>query len=402
VSVAGFAGVAWQSAATARQRDIAVLAKEESEAINKFLDSMLGQADPGQAGPDVRVRDFLDAWAERAREELKDKQAIRASVLGTIARTYLNLGLFEKSEELMRDVVPYREQAAEASPREYVRSMVDLATLRFGQERFPEAEEALRRALAFSRERLGARDESTAMVLNSLGPVLRNQKKVDEAETVLKEALEIRRETLGPNHADVAETINNLSFVTYSRGDMAASEELLREALAIREKELPPEHPMCIQALDNLAVVLMRQKKFAEAEPLQAEALARARRRYTPDHPHLALHLNNRATGLNLVKRYDEAIAAYREAVEIRKKHNGELHMETIATAAGLGLTLADAGRFEEGEAVLMEYWDRLQDRKGSREWEHVRVHLEGVYQRWGKSEKREEFRRLKEGQAQG
>ena len=107
---------------------------------------MLGQADPGQAWPDVRVRYFLDAWAERSKEELKDKPAIRASVLGTIARTYPNLGLVEKAEPLMEDVLAYRESAQEDHPRDLVGALVDLATLRYQQERQPDAEALLRRA----------------------------------------------------------------------------------------------------------------------------------------------------------------------------------------------------------------------------------------------------------------
>jgi eukaryotic-like serine/threonine-protein kinase len=393
--VAGSAGIAVKSREAARQRDIAIQHREQSEAVTKFLREMLAQADPGVSGPNLSVREFLDVSAARAMEELTDKSEVLGAVLSTIARTYMNLGLLEQAEPLLERAMEIRRADMADHPDELVEAHSDMGTLRFLQRRFAEAEHELRAGLKLSREVFGPRHATTGQVLNNLGAVLRNQGKAEEAESALVEALAIRQEALGADHADVAETMNNLSLVVSQRGDMERTEELLRGALEIRRKRLDPEHPMVIQALDNLAVVLLRQGKTQEAEPLQDEALELARRRYPPDHPTLAIHLHNTANGHVMRQKPAEAEPLLREAIEIAAAHFGEDHGRTALYTGSLGRALMERKRFAEAEALLLQTWSRLQERQASGEWEYIRGHLESLYRQTGDEVKAGEFRDL-------
>jgi eukaryotic-like serine/threonine-protein kinase len=385
-----------QSREAAHQRDLAVAARDDAQAVTDFITTMLEQADPQHAGPGLTVRQFLDTSAVRAREELAGRAAVRAAVLYVMARTYLGLGLLDEADSLLSEVREHYEARAAADPGLLVDLLTHVATLRFQQRRFEEAEQALRGAHGLAVRHFGERSAKAGQILGSLGPVLRNMGRAEEAEEALTRALEILREA-EPDSAEVAVTLNNLSFITFARRDLPASEALLREALEIRRRRLPPDHPMLIQATDNLAVILLNQRKLEEAQPLLDESLAAARRRYPPGHPTLSIHLNNSAGALILQGRHEEAERLARESFDIRLRTSGEMEIDSLNAASTLASALAGQGRIAEGEEVMLRFWDRVKDEPGTPLWRHLRMLMETFYSRARMPEKEQEFKNLAE-----
>ena len=95
------------------ERDVALVEAEKARSIATFLESIFETASPGtDSGPDMRARDLLEHGRERIARELIDQPAVAASLEIAIARSYLNLGLYEDAlavlETQRADIQPQR------------------------------------------------------------------------------------------------------------------------------------------------------------------------------------------------------------------------------------------------------------------------------------------------------
>src|SRR5262249_28113092 len=93
----GLVGQSRQRKIAEQQRTEAVAAKDQLEAVNKFLtEDVLGAADPVRL-PDKAVRDQLIKWvitpaADNVAERLKDKPLVEAAVQHAVSAAYENVG----------------------------------------------------------------------------------------------------------------------------------------------------------------------------------------------------------------------------------------------------------------------------------------------------------------------
>lgn len=305
----GIAGVVWQKQIADRERDDAYLARDQSEAIYTFLQKMLSEADPGRAGPNATLRDWVDATAAGLEGQLKDQPLVRAAMQAAVGRMYISLGLNEKAEAELIPALEARTRLLPPSHHDVAESRDDLATLRYAQDRLGEAEELLRAALAtFERIRSGDNPDH-AEVLNDLGAVLRAAGRLDEAEETHRKAIAIRTRLFGAASIEAAESYNNLAGVLRSRAQKeesaarAAAEpdrpghesrrmEFLTQAqkyatlaLEARVAVLKQNHPLVAQSLQNLAVMKAEAGNMDDALRLMQESVASFEGIFSEAHP---------------------------------------------------------------------------------------------------------------------
>ena len=345
LALGGIGGIAWQAHIARVQRDRAVLAHEQADQINEFLQSILLSANAfSDAGPDVTVRQLLKGADERARRELAGHPTVLAAVLGAVGGAYSSLGLFDQAEPLLRDALaiarPLPAATSEVSAR-----LNDLATYLYAVGEHDEAEGLLRESLDIAIADSGRESGGVASILNNLGAVLRSQGRLDEAEHVLREALEIRRRLLGSEDLAVAETLNNLANILRLRGDLPAAEKMLSDSLHIREAVLGEDHPLVAQSLSNLAVLVHTEGDLDRAGPLYARALELQRRSLGQDHPDRASTLFS--YGILLRSGGDDigAEPVLREALDVRARHFAADDPRVLVSQVELGKCLSALGR---------------------------------------------------------
>jgi serine/threonine protein kinase/tetratricopeptide (TPR) repeat protein len=383
------------SAALARARTAETSAGHEAETarqVSDFLIRLFGVSDPGEArGNTVTARALLDDAAQRIGPELEGQPEVQARLMQVMGQVYINLGLYDAAEPLLRDALAIAERtggpagagAAEAleslgtlavvrgTPAEgeathrralaireaigpadglpVAKSLISLGSCLLEQARYGEAEPLLRRALAIREEKVpDSADVATA--LNELAEVYNRQARYADAEPLYLRSLGITEKTLGPNHPEIGYQTNNLGLLYKRMGRLDEAEHLYRRALQVREKCLPPDHPLIAWTLDNLGMLCMTEKRYADAEPLFTRALDIAGRAVGPGHPDTAIIMNNLALLRVAQGRTAEAEALHRKTIEIWEKSVGPDHPATAGGLHNLARLCASTGR--TGEAA--------------------------------------------------
>ena len=277
--------------------------------VNKFLQRMLAEADPGQAlGRKVTIQEVLKKAADEVDEgalamqpevesdlrlqlgriemalgnyktaysHYAQAESLRIKALGEehidtiyarsqVADALTALGDKKKSVSIYREVLAAQRKRLGPDHIQSLESLNGLGTALWGIS--DEAEKLHREALDRWR-RVGGEDHPrTAKSLHYLGTVLWQQKRFTEAREVLTEALEKERRILGPQHPDVLKTLNNLALVLDSLGFAEKAEEVYKECVEIQHVVLGPTHPETKRTLSNLISLLLREDKIDSARP---------------------------------------------------------------------------------------------------------------------------------------
>ncbi|MBL9032747.1 MAG: serine/threonine protein kinase [Phycisphaerae bacterium] len=351
LAISGVLAIAWQSRALRRERDAAFIARDQQEAIAKFLRDTLTTANPFAGSDETSVRHVLDEAAARIDGELRAQPVVQASLRSAIGTAYLGLADFDAARTHLRGA--YEQRLAILGPRHHdtAESLVDLATLHYSLQDLAEAERMLREALAIFREIRGSHNPDIARVLNNLGAVLNAQRRTIEAAEVLQLAIRMREpdgDTL-----DLAESLNNYGSTLRTMGRLEESESLVTRALAIRRSLLGEEHALVAQATANLAVMALARGDAARAEPLFRRALVLEENSLGKDHPDRAYTLSSYAALLRGRGEHATAESLDREALRLREAALAPHDQRLLRSRLALAEDLAALGRRDEAQSLL-------------------------------------------------
>jgi eukaryotic-like serine/threonine-protein kinase len=401
-SVVGFGVVSLALAAqVAAERNEALAARGEAQAVTDFLVEVFDATDPGRAqGLDLTAREILGTGGIRMRTELGDQPAVQGAVALAIGEAYRGLGAPDSAGiHLAFAAEAWREaHGARSVPRAL--ALEALGRIQLGRGQFEEAEGTLAEALSIALDVAGPDALETATVWNATGNVRHARSQLEAAEAAFREALRIREAALGPSHPETAIVLNNLGLlytdagrfeegieysrqaleaylalhgdtphleVAYSTNNLASTletagrfdeaEPLYLRSMEIREALLDSDHPHVTQIKNNLGTLYIRTGRLEEAVPLLAEVVATHRRRGL-EPADLGAGLNNYGTALHRSGRPAEAIDALRESEAIFVELQGSDAVVLAFPRQTLGDALAALVRTEEAEAVYRSALD--------------------------------------------
>ncbi len=295
--------------ALAMQRSRVIAAADTAEQVASFLASVFEDADPTTGvGDTMSVRTLLTRGAERVGSELADRPALQAELYGVIGNAFTNLGLLDEGTEILGTAL------------EKARVVYDPA------------------------------DEELETAVWNLSAAHKAGRDFELAQPLLEEVVELRRGRLGPNAVEVAEGLATLGYNVRDVIGPDSAAVLLQQARGVAG--LDPESETGVKITLGLAFVLRAQGEVEEAEALYREAIPKLRA-LNPADADLAIYLNNLAFLLKERGVYDEAASMYREAHSIHSGIHGQGHPASLMLASNLSSALFEAGRVEEGEAVM-------------------------------------------------
>ncbi len=423
---------------TMRQARQVEVARARTVAINDFLLTMLGAADPGSLGRDVTVREVLDSAAVQA-GELSAQPVLEADVRSAIGRTYLGLGEYGSAREQLQRVLDVRRAISPNGDRDVAVALNNLALAVQYDGEFASADsmhqdalalfirtasqddtvraallndaaqsrhelgdlvaaESLYRAAIALRERvIGPDDPGLVAPLNNLGVVLGDLGEIAAAESLHAHAVEVARRIYGPSHPIVAMAINNHANVLELAGRIAESDSLFRVTIAMRRDILGPEHPDYAWTLFNYAQFLIRRERWAEAEKYSREVLA-LRGTTLPDaHPAVATAMQALGLALAHQGKPDEGERWLRESMELRRRTLPEGHWLISTAESVLGEHLTEVGRYAEAEKLLLPSEARLVAERGAKspQVSAARERVVKLYEAWKRPEDAARWRTL-------
>lgn len=358
----GVAAFAWQARVAERQRDEAVIARAQSEAITSFLQRMLESADPSASGPSVTVRAVLDDAARRLDGELAGQPLVQASLHFTIGRTYFAMGLYTEAEAHHRAALRLRLDSLGPRHPDIAASEERLAGALHANHEFDEAATLLQAALEIYRAEKETAGTDVARVLSSLGIVREDQDDLDEAERLQREALRIRREIGGPDDLEVGRSLNNLAGLLHARARLDEALPLMKDSLRIHRLHLGEENRLVAQCIDNLASILSLKGDLDSAEPLYRDALELEMRILGPDHPDVAITQQNLAKLLIARKQFPEAEDLLDRCLDVRIKSLPVADTLTLVTRLDLANVLLAQGEEAPADALIEEALEATKD----------------------------------------
>jgi serine/threonine-protein kinase len=413
--IAGLTVSIWQAHVAARERDQARQEKAKAEAINNFLQAMLGASSPDsklrQQKDDLRVKDVLDEASRRlATEDLSGQPEVKAELQRIIGITYLSLGQYSLAEqnlssaleaqtkiyghdslETLKTLVPlgnlwldkgdhakaetfYRqklsilraEQKKQTISADYLMlALSDFALLRRSQGDSREAELLLREELALSPQGSSETKTTLGIARAVLALTLADQGNFDEAIKIVRTELAAMREQSKDETPELCATLTGLGSFLIEKGELAEAQENLRQAEAIYRRLY---HRSNLQLGDNLrlqAQAFYSEHKYAEAEAKINETLEIYRVTTNTNYINFPTALLVQGIIYGETQRTVEAEKLLREAVGIRAEKLPEAHFLRATANGTLGEFLTTQQRFSEAEPLLVNSYESLKKSQG-------------------------------------
>jgi eukaryotic-like serine/threonine-protein kinase len=398
--LAGVTGFVLQSHEVAAQRDRATaeaarasLEASRSKRTNEFLSSMLQAPDPRLGNRDVMVASVLDEAVEKVDAALGEEPEVAAAVLATIANSDRSAARYPQALraidlaiakltlsgrrlqeraglEVTRSEIlglmgqgPQATAAARAALSELTRlapgsleqanAQRQLAFLLTDTGVWKEAAGLFRDALETYRRR-GVKDVAYARLLTDYSHLLTATERLREGEPLLKEAIDIFSKAFGPDHALVDDLRATLSGIYMMVGPFEAGRELQQRLLERRRRVLGREHPDTLFSQANLANTLVNMHRFPEALHEASEATAALRRTLGLDHQLTLYAQSLEANALCGVGRHGQGIALWLEVERHRQKIFEPEHYLIASARVGRGKCLAEQGKRDEAEPLLL------------------------------------------------
>lgn len=413
--IGGLGAALWQAGKAARERDQARLERARAEQVSGLLLGIFEAADPltEERLDTLRARDLVDRGVDRIRNELAGQPGVKASMLATLGRVYVRLGLYDQAEELYEEALQMAHPSSgyereRALALTYLGELADwrgdyatsdslaamvlsyyaelgwqpdtiyaqalswrgLALGRLG--RWDEAGAHHEKALALARRWGPGGVKHYASILNNMAAFYLESDEHGRAEPLLLEAIEIERRIYGPGHPQLATTYNNLASSIHYQGRGTEAEPFYREALAIGRQAYGPDHPNVAAYAENLATLLDDLERYGEAEPHYREALRILTATLDPDGLKVAMLRRNLALNRHAIGAYDEAEALLRASKAALETSLGEDHLYTALARVSLGRTLTAKGRAPEALPLLRSGIAVLEDQLPDGHW---RIH---------------------------
>ncbi len=336
----------------------------KSKQVAQFLKDMLDGVEPSVAlGRDTAMlREILDRTADRIGQDLTNRPEVEAELQTTIGGVYLELGQYDKAEEILRKALTLRRQLFGDNNLEVAESLHNLASALWHQARLDraklaESERFQREALAIRRRILGNEHTNVLVSLNDLGNILSSQGKLQEAEAMHREGIALRKKLKGADDHNMAVSLNNLAGLLKQQGKLPEAETMLRDGLDLLRKLHQADGPDGAKLLTNLGQLQTDAGKRPEAEATLRAVLALERKLLGEAHPITILTLDHLGQNLAAQARFVEAEDIFREALAIQRRTSAVKESLAVAVVINdLARTLQrNPKKLAEAETLLRE-----------------------------------------------
>jgi len=337
----------------ALERDRTTQEAAAAQRVTDFLIHLFAVSDPSEAkGNTITARELLDRGAAQLEEELADQPVLRARLEDAIGTVYVQLGLLDEGEKLLRRAWSLRRQHLGESHPDSANSEADLGWLAEKRGDLAAAEEHYRRALAVRQARGLDDDGATAKLHASLGWVLTERARWPEAKHHVQVAWALQERLGWENSGTATDTLTSLAYIHYKLGEYREAAEVLRKLLALQERWFGPDSMQAAATNNNLAVQLREMGELEEALRCYLAAYAVQERALGAQHPDLGSFLNNIAHVYQDRGQLGDAERYFRRALEVRSAAFGEEHPETALSINNLAYCLWLAGAIDDAEML--------------------------------------------------
>jgi len=290
-----------------------------------------------------------DALVRRTLSIAHDDRTTRARQLAALGESQYRLGEYEASLATFRRAAAQSEGSS-AALRSLI--LVGMGEALTALGRTSESHRVLRQALHIDQRRGEAAGNDVAHDLEAIGHNYLADGKLDLARPFFLRALPLRRQFEGPMSPSLSDIYNGLGSIAYARHELPAAERYFRGNLAVDRKVLGPEHPDVATTMNNLARALIEQRRHDEARPLLQQALSIARKERGDGHPDMAFVFANLAIASRHTGQRREAETLFEQSIAAARQNEHRILGPSLADLAEIRCSV---GRAKEAMALLDE-----------------------------------------------
>jgi tetratricopeptide (TPR) repeat protein len=286
-----------------------------------------------------------EALLRAALRDLPDDQAaLETELASELGYTLVQEARYAEAVELLRPTLAAQRRLFGALHISTLATMRGLASALRGPTSLPEAEALDREALLMARALYGPVHRETGATYASLAVLLERAGKFAAADSFARAAVVQKIRLYGERSDEAALMQRTLGGIRMALGDRAEAEQLLRRALAGFRQASPRGHPDQGDVLNRLAY-LLTLRRAPDADSLYSQALAFEQAR--PAAGPFFITDGYEYLGWTACRRGDLGLAErlYRRALTLYETELPQGHPYRTQAAAGLGETLAAAGR---------------------------------------------------------
>ena len=203
-------------------------------------------------------------------------QALDSIALSTTVDSLLNKAIENRKIGKNDVAIPLIEEAIGISKSKfgdssllYARSINDLATIFYLQNKYDQAESLMLNVLEIRKSKLNEQHDDYAAILSNLGLLYHRTNQFELAELYLLKSKRIFEPKINEkNIIKFARTLNNLGILYKDMGRYQEAEKYHIEVRKIREKNLPSEDPEVSNNLNNLAIIYRVMGRYREADSI--------------------------------------------------------------------------------------------------------------------------------------
>ena len=379
-----------------RTKENLALLQETHDFLNHDLLSSVGADFQGH---DVTVRQVLDRASFTANLRFLGRPRLEAEMRGTLARSYQQLGLFEKArieaerteklyeklgdtqlrtermlharaikaqqleslgrfeeaEELLLELIAEAEQTLPDTGKELVALRDDLAGVLDGLGRQEEAVALYRRVLDDARRSKDLPPQGVPTTLNNFGQLLGDMGQYLEARAMLEEAIELGTRRVGRRHSIVLTARGNLALVLRNMGEVDLAEEMAEEALVAKREALGDDHPTVALAMNTVGQLRADRGLVEEAAALYEDAYGILRAALGEEHKETLVAANNLASAWTAMQWYDRSLPLREKTLAAQRSVLGPEHPNTLTGMNNLAVLYRDLERYDEALALYEE-----------------------------------------------
>jgi len=407
----GIVATTWQ-ARTARRE------KANAESVSAFLEKTLGYSNPlvdlaGKPQDETTITDVLDeAGRQLESAEFATQPEVRADLERTIAKGYFGQGRrdlwvkhlkkyvdiqrsigakndaktlvatanlaaivenedMKQSETLFREVLPQMKSAyrkGRITAADLAETLNNFGYLRRTQGDSKKAETLFREVLALAPKLPGDEPFVLGLTRSTLASTLADQGKFAEALQTARETVATYLQSGRTDTADFAFSLTILGGFLTEQGDFAGADTNLAQGEAILRKRQGAAALWLGDNLRNQAISFYRQAQYTLAAGKAAEAKRIYLESYGPSYDNYPTVLIVEGLILNETGRSAEGEIVLREALRIRLESLPKSHFWVALAQGALGECLATQRRFSEADPLLVDSYNNLAQKLGSRD----------------------------------
>ena len=324
----------WQTEQARAERD-------RTLRINDFLQTILIEADPYQAGAETTVRDVLGKAGEMVGERFGDQPDLEAPLRHTIGYTQLSLMALDESQANLERADELNRRLFGPGDERTLMTQAYLAWIDYRRGRYAQAEAGYLAVI----ERLSERHDfvTRATIHNDFGILLGEQERWDEALLHQRLALDLWRNH-DPDAPEVGIVFNNIAYNLHGQGKLEEAREWYERALQRQRAEATDGISVDLAYnLNNYAVLLRDLGQPEAALPYYRESLSMRQATLGPDHAFTGFgHLNLGRLLLDL-DQPEQALPELQRAVEISQATLEPTQLQVLVARASLARARARA-----------------------------------------------------------